>query len=274
MPRPSPSTSARSPSARRRWGPITPMSDSRSTTSPSSNIRKAGTPRPSRSTSAPSPSRKRRSAPTTRRWPPSSTIWRELYRPQGRYAEAEPLYKRSLAIREKALGPDHPDVGTALNNLALLHHTQGRYAEAEPLYKRSLAIREKALGPDHPYVAQSLNNLGELYRPQGRYAQAEPLFKRSLSIKRRRWGPTTPTWPSRSTTSASSITRKADTPRPSRSTSARSPSRKRRSEPTTRNIAVSLTQSGRALPEAGPDGGRRAAVRGRQGYPRRPTSRS
>ena len=33
-----------------------------------------------------------------------------LYRAQGRYADAEPLYKRALAIREKALGPDHPDV--------------------------------------------------------------------------------------------------------------------------------------------------------------------
>ena len=31
--------------------------------------------------------------------------------------------------REKALGPDHPNVGTALNNLALLYDHQGRYAE-------------------------------------------------------------------------------------------------------------------------------------------------
>ena len=45
----------------------------------------------------------------------------ELYRYQGRYAEAEPLYKRSLAIREKALGPDHPDVAISLNNLASLY---------------------------------------------------------------------------------------------------------------------------------------------------------
>ena len=35
-----------------------------------------------------------------------------LYDNQGRYAEAEPLYKRALAIQEKALGPDHPDVAT------------------------------------------------------------------------------------------------------------------------------------------------------------------
>ena len=34
----------------------------------------------------------------------------ELYRANGRNAEAEQLYKRALAIGEKALGPDHPDV--------------------------------------------------------------------------------------------------------------------------------------------------------------------
>src|SRR5215813_8078467 len=100
----------------------------------------------------------------------------------GRYAEAEPLYKRTLAIREKALGPDHPDVGTSLNYLGLLYNNQGRYAEAEPLYKRSLSIRDKALGPGHSEVGTSLNNLAELYLAQGRYAEAEPLFKRSLAI--------------------------------------------------------------------------------------------
>ena len=35
---------------------------------------------------------------------------------QGKYSEAEGLHKRALAIREKALGANHPDVG--LNNLA------------------------------------------------------------------------------------------------------------------------------------------------------------
>ena len=60
-------------------------------------------------------------------------------------AQAEPLYKRALAIIQKALGPTHPDVATGLNNLALLYATQGPYAQAEPLYKRALAIREKAL---------------------------------------------------------------------------------------------------------------------------------
>ena len=94
--------------------------------------------------------------------------------------------------REKALGPDHPDVANSLNNLAELYHTQGRYADAEPLYKRSLAIKEKAFGPDHPDVALSLNNLAELYRAQGRYADAEPLYKRALAIREKALGPDHP----------------------------------------------------------------------------------
>ncbi len=101
---------------------------------------------------------------------------------------AEPLYQRSLAIREKALGPEHPDVATSLNNLAVLYKTQGKYAEAEPLYKRALAIKERALGPEHPDVATTLNNLAELYYLRGKYAEAKPLFKRALAIKEKALG--------------------------------------------------------------------------------------
>ena len=97
----------------------------------------------------------------------------------GRYADAIPLAQQALAIREKVLGRDHPDVALDLNNLAMLYDSQGRYADAEPLYQRSLAIREKALGRDHPDVAQSLNNLALLYYSQGRYADAKPLYQRS-----------------------------------------------------------------------------------------------
>ncbi len=74
----------------------------------------------------------------------------ELYRSQGKYEQAEPLYQRALAIREKQLGAEHPDTATNLNNLALLYQTQGKYKQAESFYQRALAIVEKTLGPDHP----------------------------------------------------------------------------------------------------------------------------
>ena len=107
-----------------------------------------------------------------------------LYYKQDRYSEAEPLNKRSLAIREKALGPDHPAVGTSLNNLAALYFKQGRYADAEPLFRRSLAIWERALRPHHPNIANSLNHLTELYWSQGRYADALPLVQELVASGR------------------------------------------------------------------------------------------
>ncbi|MDR4468946.1 MAG: tetratricopeptide repeat protein [Nitrospira sp.] len=100
------------------------------------------------------------------------------------YAEAAPLSQRALAIREQALGPEHPDVAASCNNLATLYDAQGAYAKAEPLYKRALAIWEQALGPEHPLVATSCNNLAMLYDAQGAYAKAEPLSERAVEILR------------------------------------------------------------------------------------------
>ena len=58
-------------------------------------------------------------------------------------ADAEPLYKRALAIREKALGPEHPKVAKALLNYAVLLRATGRSDEAAKLEARAKAIRAK-----------------------------------------------------------------------------------------------------------------------------------
>jgi tetratricopeptide (TPR) repeat protein len=52
-------------------------------------------------------------------------------------------------IDEKALGANHHEVATDLNNLAALYYRQKKYTEAEPLIKRSLAIDEKTLDANH-----------------------------------------------------------------------------------------------------------------------------
>jgi tetratricopeptide (TPR) repeat protein len=107
---------------------------------------------------------------------------------RGRYTEAEPLYRRALTIREKLLGPDHPDSAASLNRLAALCRHQGRYTEAELLYRRALAIREKSFGPVHLDTAATLNNLALLYDNQGRYAEAERLYQRVLAIHEKALG--------------------------------------------------------------------------------------
>jgi len=64
-----------------------------------------------------------------------------LYDAQGRYAQAEPLYQQALAIVEKALRPDHPDVARVLENYAALLHKLNRDAEADKMEARAQAIR-------------------------------------------------------------------------------------------------------------------------------------
>jgi len=110
------------------------------------------------------------------------------YHGRASYAEAEPLYRRALLIKEEQLGREHPDVATSLNNLALLLDAQGKFGEAEPLYRRALLIKEEQLGGEHPSVATSLNNLALLLDAQGKFGEAEPLYRRALLIREEQLG--------------------------------------------------------------------------------------
>jgi len=83
---------------------------------------------------------------------------------RAQYAEAEPLYQRAIAIDDKTLGPEHPELATGLNNLAELYREQGKYAEAKPVYRRAIAIDEKTLGPEHPKTHMYRENYAILLR--------------------------------------------------------------------------------------------------------------
>ena len=66
-----------------------------------------------------------------------------LYRTQGAYAKAEPLYQRSLKIREKSLGPEHPGLAQSLENYAELLSKTGRAKDAAQLVARAQTIKGK-----------------------------------------------------------------------------------------------------------------------------------
>jgi tetratricopeptide (TPR) repeat protein len=101
----------------------------------------------------------------------------------GQYEQAAAFYQRVLAIREKNLGPDHPDVGESLLDLAGIYSELCQRELAEPLYQRALAIKEKALGPDHPDVAMILENMVALYRKIVHEQEAESLAQRAAAIR-------------------------------------------------------------------------------------------
>lgn len=114
------------------------------------------------------------------------------YARQGAYALAQPLLEQALAIREQALGAEHPDTAATLHTLARLHEAQGQPEQAQPLYERALAIRATALGDSHPDTATTLNNLAALYEARGQAARALPLYERALTAREQTLGPQHP----------------------------------------------------------------------------------
>ncbi len=66
----------------------------------------------------------------------------------GDYTKAEPVYKRALAIVEKALGPDHYEVATGVGNLGARYPERDEYAKAEAMHRCALSSqRPKGAGP-------------------------------------------------------------------------------------------------------------------------------
>lgn len=64
-----------------------------------------------------------------------------LYQEQGRHAKADPLLQLSLAMMEKALGPNHPEVAKHLLIYAALIRKLNRISEAKAIqatHSRSL----------------------------------------------------------------------------------------------------------------------------------------
>jgi tetratricopeptide (TPR) repeat protein len=87
-----------------------------------------------------------------------------------RLAEAEPLYRRALAIDEGSLGPDDPAVSIHLSNLAGLLQNTNRPTEAEPLMRRALTIIftfERDTGHEHPYRGADIQNYADLLTAMG-----------------------------------------------------------------------------------------------------------
>ena len=107
-------------------------------------------------------------------------------------AETITLLERTIADRERILGPDHPDTLATCNNLATAYQEAGRTGEAITLLERSLADVERILGPDHPDTLLIRSNLAVVYQEAGRTGEAIPLLERSLADRERILGPDHP----------------------------------------------------------------------------------
>jgi Tetratricopeptide repeat len=84
----------------------------------------------------------------------------------GDYQRAAQLHEQTLTIRERVLGPEHPDTLGSRNNLANALDGLGDYQRAAQLHEQTLTIRERVLGPEHPDTLKSRNLAETLRRAQ------------------------------------------------------------------------------------------------------------
>ncbi len=107
----------------------------------------------------------------------------ETYARLGLVEKALPLLQRTLQIREKELGPNHPDTITAVGNVGYIMQALGRLEEAGPYFEAAVERMEKLRGASHPDLAPHLNNLAMLRVDQGRPRDGQPLYERAIAIQ-------------------------------------------------------------------------------------------
>jgi tetratricopeptide (TPR) repeat protein len=107
---------------------------------------------------------------------------------QGRHEEQLKLSVEALALKQKAWGPDHPDVGISEGNVAVALEDLGREQEALSHVDRSIEILSQGLGAEHPDVATQLSNRGEILNALGRYRDARRSFEAARIVWERELG--------------------------------------------------------------------------------------
>lgn len=80
----------------------------------------------------------------------SLNILADVYRADGKYDKAEPLYLRTLQLLEKARGPEDASLTPVLNGYAEMLHKAGRAEDAAKLESRSQTIQFKPELTDVP----------------------------------------------------------------------------------------------------------------------------
>jgi tetratricopeptide (TPR) repeat protein len=107
---------------------------------------------------------------------------------QNKYAEALPILRRVLALREEIFGKESAVAAYTINNLANALQKNGDNDEAIEMLQRVVKIRRVHLPPDHPSLLVSMANLAVALTTGGRLEEAEPLLRESLAQQERKLG--------------------------------------------------------------------------------------
>lgn len=107
---------------------------------------------------------------------------------QGKYSDAEKLFRLVIEVRTHALGPEHPDTLDSRHKLVYALTRQTKYAEAEAEARQVLELREKTLGSEHPDTLDSQYNLADTLVDQGKNTEAEALYRNLIPLDEKLFG--------------------------------------------------------------------------------------
>lgn len=113
-----------------------------------------------------------------------------LHKLQGRFDEAEAVYRQAFELLEASGDADGDDAATLLHNLGGLAHARGDFATGEPLARRSVEQREQLFGRAHPVTAADRAAWAALLEGVGRLDDAESAYREALAVFETRLGST------------------------------------------------------------------------------------
>ncbi|HUQ03702.1 MAG TPA: serine/threonine-protein kinase [Kofleriaceae bacterium] len=123
-------------------------------------------------------------------WAKTLRSYARVTQNQGELDITDRYMRQALAIMERHLGPDHPDLGYYLNVIGILHKQRGELDEAERVFRRLLESDTRAYGPDNGKTGRTWNNLGGVLAERGKLPEALAAFERALAIHGTAVGPT------------------------------------------------------------------------------------
>ncbi|XP_070581459.1 TPR repeat-containing protein DDB_G0287407-like [Ptychodera flava] len=105
------------------------------------------------------------------------------------FDEAVECLKQAIQVYDVCyFGMFHPDVGGALNNLAICYRNLQQLDKAQPIYERAYNMTVKALGERHPDTAEKLVNWGVFHQNTNNYDTALEMYKKALDIYKECFG--------------------------------------------------------------------------------------
>jgi non-specific serine/threonine protein kinase/serine/threonine-protein kinase len=106
----------------------------------------------------------------------------EAYYHLGFYKKAELLHEQSLKIKLQAYGPESPEVGYTMVNLAWALQDQSKYADAEKICQQAIRILRGLAEPHELDLAEALSALSCILSRQAKTDQAKAAALEALAL--------------------------------------------------------------------------------------------